>query len=587
MAFRSEARWQRKWLREILRPLRGAFRELLTATFFINLLALAVPVFVLQVYDRVVFFAGLSTLRGLVIGIAVALVFDFILRQARSRMLQRAALHIDVELGRRLFDKTMALPLRVLEGKPASHWQSLFRDIETVRNAFSGASAVLLADLPFAILFVAFITVIATPIAWLFLVIVPVFLLLAWGSGRTLSAASARERNAGLGRDHLVGELTAGRATIKALALKESLRPVWENAHAETIERSLERGSRADTYLNLGMSLTLATTVLLTTVGAVAIIDQRITVGALIATNMIASRIIGPFQQLVSQWRTFSLSRQATARLDAAFAATVERQGDAVALERSAGRLTVEGVSFAYEVGRGAKPVIDDINLNINAPGLHAIVGPNGSGKTTLLKLMQGLYSPDSGRVLIDGADVGQFSRTQIVRWVGYLPQELFLFAGSVRENIAKASPAAADEAVMAAARLAGVHEHIVDLPDGYGTEIGEAGRRLSGGLRQRLAIARALMGEPAVLLLDEPSAGLDREAEEALRDTLVALARERNVIVVSHSHVLLPACDNVLALDKGRIALAGPAREVLPRLFPAKQPATDAPAEAAGKKQA
>ncbi len=581
MASGSESRRQRKWLREVLRPLRGAFRELLTTTFFINLLALAVPVFVLQVYDRVVFFAGLSTLRALVIGVSVALVFDFILRQARSRMLQRAALHIDVELGRRLFDKLMALPLRALEGKPASHWQSLFRDIETVRNAFSGASAVLLADLPFAILFVAFIIVIATPIAWLFLVIVPVFFLLAWASGRTLSAASAKERSAGLGRDQLVGELTAGRATIKALALEDSLRPVWEDSHAETIERSLTRGSRADTYLNLGMSLTLATTVLLTAVGAVAIIDQRITIGALIATNMIASRIIGPFQQLVSQWRTFSLSRQATARLGAAFAAATERQADAVELERPEGRLTVEGVSFAYEAEHGAKPVIDDINLNINAPGLHAIVGPNGSGKTTLLKLMQGLYDPDSGRVLLDGADVGQFSRAQIARWIGYVPQELFLFAGSVRENIAKADPEATDEAVVAAARLAGVHEHIVDLPDGYATEIGEAGRRLSGGLRQRLAIARALMGEPAALLLDEPSASLDREAEEALRDTLVALAREHNVIVVSHSPILLPACDNVLALDHGRIALAGPAKEVLPRLFQGKRPATLAEAEA------
>jgi ATP-binding cassette subfamily C protein LapB len=347
------------------------------------------------------------------------------------------------------------------------------------------------------------------------------------------------------------------------------------------------RGSRADTYLNLGMSLTVATTILLTTVGAVAIIDQRITIGALIATNMIASRIIGPFQQLVSQWRTFALSRQATARLGVAFAVAAERQGDAVTLERPQGRMTVEGVSFAYEAEQGSKPVIDNINLNINAPGLHAIVGPNGSGKTTLLKLMQGLYSPDSGRVLLDGADIAQFSRAQIARWVGYVPQELFLFSGSVRENIAKADPEASDEAVLAAARLAGVHDHIVDLPDGYGTDIGEAGRRLSGGLRQRLAIARALMGEPAVLLLDEPSASLDREAEEALRDTLVTLARERNIIVVSHSHILLPACDNVLALDRGRIALAGPAREVLPRLFQTGKPATSAPPVAGEKQQA
>ncbi|MBT6118763.1 MAG: ATP-binding cassette domain-containing protein, partial [Rhodospirillaceae bacterium] len=194
--------------------------------------------------------------------------------------------------------------------------------------------------------------------------------------------------------------------------------------------------------------------------------------------------------------------------------------------------------------------------------------GANGSGKTTLLKLMQGLYRPEVGRVLLDGADVKQLARKDLARWIGYVPQDLFLFAGTVRDNIAKADPEASDEKIVAAARLAGLHEHVIDMPQGYATEIGEAGQRLSGGMRQRLAIARALIGDPPVLLLDEPSASLDRRAEEALRDTLTGLGRDRNVIVVTHSPILLPACANIVALEKGRIAMAGPTVEILPRLF-------------------
>lgn len=561
-------RAKRQWLSDVLRPMRVAYRELLLTSLFINLLALAVPIFVLQVYDRVVFFAGISTLQGLAMGVAIALCFDLALRQARSRMFQRVALRIDAAIGRRLFEKLMALPLRALEGRPTSYWQALFRDIEVIRNAYSGASAALLTDLPFAVLFIAFILVIATPIAWVFLIIVPTFVALAWLSGRTLTAANAKERQAGIDRDRLIGEFAAGRSTIKALALADALRPSWEESHAATIERSMARGKRQDSYSNMGMELTLFTTVMLTTVGAVAIINQEITIGSLIATNMIASRIVSPFQQLVSQWRVYAMSRQATARLGEVFALEEERTTSEIALDRPKGRVTMEGVTFRYGGGPDQKPAIDDLSININAPGLHAVVGANGSGKTTMLKLMQGLYQPDAGRVLLDGADVKQLARKELARWIGYVPQDLFLFAGSVRDNISKADPEASDEKIIAASRLAGLHEHIIDMPEGYATEIGEAGQRLSGGMRQRLAIARALIGDPPVLLLDEPSASLDRRAEEALRDTLAGLARDRNVIVVTHSPILLPGCRNIVALEKGRIAMAGPSAEILPRLF-------------------
>ncbi len=545
------------------------FREVMAMSAFVNLLALAVPVFTLQVYDRVIGSASISTLRGFIIGMVMVVVFDYVLRMARSRVLQTVALRVDVMVGRRLFEKVMALPLQTLESYDGAHWTGLFRDVDTVRNTLSGASAVLVADLPFAVFFLGLIFVIATPIAWVLLIIVPVFMFVAWRSGKVMSGANKEERKTSSSRDAMIAEMIAGRTTIKALALDGAMRPIWEEKHADNIERSIVRGSKADSYTNLGASLTMTTTICMTTIGALAIIDGTMTIGALIATNMLSGRLLGPLNQLVGQWRVFTGFMQATERLGAVFTAPSERQESAVTLGRPNGEITLENVTFSYT--EEGSPVVNGVQLVIKAGGLHALVGRNGSGKTTLLKLTQGLYKPNFGRVLIDGADISQFTRTELAGWFGYVPQECVLFAGTVRDNIVHRIPDATDDEVLKAATESGVHKFIIDMPDGYATEIGEAGSRLSGGQRQRIAIARALIGDPPVLLLDEPSSSLDRQAEQELRQTLVEIGRDRTVILVTHSPILLAACNNLVALDKGKVALAGPAKEILPRLFGAK----------------
>ncbi len=556
----------RAWLGPFFRSLTPTFREVLAISFFVNVLALAVPVFVLQVYDRVVFHAGISTLQGLVIGMAVVLVFDYMLRQSRARIMQTVALRADVVVGRRLFDKLMSLPLRTLENQPAAYWHALFRDLDVVRNTVSGASAILIVDLPFAILFLGLIYVIAAPIAWVLLIVLPLFLLVAWRSGSAVSAASRAERDSGLARDRLVAEMIGGRTTVKALNLEAAMRPLWEQRHADTIERAITRGSRADGYANLGTTLTMMTTVALTGFGALAIINQELTIGALIATNILSGRLLGPLTQLVGTWRTYAGFCEAAERLGKMFAAPSERTESKIELQRPKGELTLENVTFAYS--QDDKPTIDNVRLTLRCPGVYGLIGRNGSGKTTLLKLIQGLYPPSTGRILLDDADIAQFGRAELATWISYVPQECVLFAGTLRDNIAHRKPDTTDEEVVAAARAAGAHSFIVDLADGYGAEVGEAGQRLSAGQRQRIAIARALIGDPPVLLFDEPSSNLDRHAEQEIGDLLADLGRTRTVVIVTHSSILLTRCSSVIALDKGRIALAGPAKEVLPRLF-------------------
>jgi len=556
----------RSWIKPILKPLRSTFYEVVAISAFVNILALAVPVFTLQVYDRVVRQGGISTLYGLIVGMAIIVLFDYILRQARSRIMQTVALRIDVHIGRKLFDKFLSLPLPSLEGKPSAHWLSLFRDADTVRNTLSGSSAVLVADLPFVVLFLILIVTIAQPIALVLAIILPAFLIVAWRSSDVMSSANKTERAASHTRDSLVSEMINARTTIKALALDGAMRPMWEDTQSDNIETSILRGRKTDRFTNFGASLSMSTSIALTTVGAIAIINQEMTIGSLIAANMLSGRLLGPLNQLVSQWRNFASLRQSVDRLGDVFGLKSERQVSEIELDRPKGEIILDNVSFAYD--ENLPKVVDNVQYKFAAGGVHAMVGRNGSGKSTLLKVIQGLYTPQTGRVLIDGADISQFSRPQLASWMGYVPQQCILFTGNIRDNIAQRRPDATDEEILKAAKDAGVHQFIIDMPNGYNTEIGEAGSRLSGGQRQRIAIARALIGDPPILLLDEPSSSLDRQAEHELRVTLSAIGKERTVIIVTHSPILLSGSNDMVALDKGRIALAGPSKDILPRLF-------------------
>jgi ATP-binding cassette subfamily C protein LapB len=555
----------RAWLKTFLDPLKPMFKEVLTVSLFVNLIAVAVPVFVLQVYDRVVFHAGLTTLQGLVIGMVIVIAFDFILRQTRAKVMQSVALKLDVSVGRRLFEKIMALPLRNLESRPASYWQLLFRDVEAVRNTLSGASAILCADLPFAILFLSVVFLIAWPVAWVLVIVFAVFLVLAWRSGKIVAAAAEEEKTKVISRDGLISEMIMGRSTIKALDMAGHLRPHWEDRQAEAIKQSIIRGTKTDAFVNAGHALTMFTTVAMTTVGALAIMNQNLTIGGLIAANMLSGRLLGPLNQLVGAWRNYVSFGQSVERLGKVFAEVEDKTENVIALERPKGRITFEDTAFRYS--ENAPPVVDGIKLDIAPGGVTAIMGANGSGKTTLLKLLLGLYRPVSGRVLLDGADIKQFSRGALAKWIGYVPQECVLFNGTVKDNIAQTHPDAPDEEIVRAAKLAQAHDLLTDLQDGYGTQVGEAGSLLSGGMRQRIAIARALVGDPPVIVMDEPSGSLDKDAEANLRATLAELGASHTIILVTHSPVLLQACNNVIIMDHGRIQMAGPTQKVMEAL--------------------
>jgi ATP-binding cassette subfamily C protein LapB len=551
----------RAWLTPILEDLKPLFKEAAALSFFVNILGLAGPVFVLQVYDRVVFHSGLATLVGLTIGMLLAIGFDFLLRQARAYLMQRVALKIDVATSRSLFNKVMALPLQTLEGRPSPFWQLLFRDVEGVRNMLSGPTALLAVDLPFTVLFIGLIFVIAWPVAWVLLVILGCFIALAWHSARVVGMASDMEKGATVARDSFLAEVIASRASIKALAMAQNIQERWERRQFNAITHSMKRGDEGDTFVNLGMGITILATVAMTTVGAVAIMNQVMTIGSLIAANMLAGRLLSPMNQLVGAWRAYAGFKQSANRLADIFTQQEDLGQSAVAMPPPIGRIAFEQVHFAY--GPKQAPVIADVTVRFAATGITAIVGTNGSGKTTLLKLLLGLYRPQKGRVLVDEADLAQFSRDDVARWIGYVPQDCILLNGTIRENIQHARPNATDQEILEAAAFAQAHKLIVDFPQGYDTPVGEGGGRLSGGMRQRISVARALLGNPSIIVMDEPTSSLDRQAEEDLAKTLANIAKDRPIIIVTHSPAILQVANAMIVMERGKITMQGPPREV------------------------
>ena len=540
--------------------------RLITYSLFINILALATPIFVLQVYDRVVFQAGLETLKALVLGVFIALVFDFILRQARSRLLQFISLKIDGRLGDTVFDRFSELSLETLEKKPAWFWQNIFRDVAQIRNFIGGGTVIIFIDIPFSIIFISIIYLIAPPLIWVFIFSVALFSILAWLAFKITRVATSAEQSSRAEVENLIIEIVSNRATVKSLNIAEHLKTVWLEKHSQTMERSLHRGRSADLFANVNVVLTMGVTVALTSFGAVAVLEQSMTIGSLIAANMLATRVIQPLSQLSLAWRTLNQFRGSRDRLGNLVQETDLLRKTVVGFSLSNAKIELEGLHFAYDA---EKKIFEGISLKLEPAKIHAVVGNNGSGKSTLLKLMLNLYSPQAGKVIWDGADIRQFNPSQIANWCGYVPQECTLFTGSIRDNVAGFRDNVSDEEVINIARAMGLHDDLSDLPSGYGTKIGENGHILSAGQRQKIAIARALATNPRVIMLDEPTSNLDQRSEQLLISTLQGQAKRNlsTIIIVTHSPAILAHADSISLLGAGKIQLTGPREDVLPKI--------------------
>jgi len=556
---RFDIRW---FIPQIVRY-RRLIGEVLLITCTLNLLGLASPLLFQNVIDKVLAHNSLSTLNVLAIAFVAVSVWETVFGWIRTRLYAETSQKIDVELGARVFRHLLALPLDYFERRRVGDTVTRVRQLETIREFLTNASLTVLVDPLFTIVFMLAMIIYSPALFGIVLVTLVGYVAVSLFVTRPLRDRIEEKFERGAASNALLVESVSGIQTVKASAVEPQWQEGWERqlaAYSGSALRVTALSSTGSQAVELISKLGFAAILFF---GAKQVIGGAMTVGALVAFNMFAQRVSGPVIRMAQIWQDFQQVRISIERLGDILNHPVERQSSGkMDMPAMRGAITFENLRFRY--APDARPAIDGISLHIEAGRSIGIVGSSGSGKSTLTKLLQRLYTPESGRVMVDGIDLAQADPVWLRRHIGVVLQENILFNRSIRENIALADPAMPLERVMQAAQLAGAHDFILQQPHGYDTPIVERGANLSGGQRQRIAIARALITNPRILILDEATSALDAESEEIIRRNLRAIAQGRTVVIIAHRLSAVRECDGIIAMEKGRIVEGGSHEELL-----------------------
>jgi PrtD family type I secretion system ABC transporter len=549
-------------LSDAFRQIRPALLAAAGLSIFINLLVFVSPLYTMQIYDRVLTSRNAMTLLLLSV-IALALFVSYAaLEHFRSRVLVQTGIHFDQIVSGEAFETALAQSLRT----SSSHHVQLLRDVDTLRDVLSGGVITSLMDVPWTPIFLGICFLLHPLIGLVALIGALAILAIAFLNERTtkapLIAASFKSLHA---LDRLTSSLRNAEA-IRGLGMGSAVRSAWSATHGEALVAGAKAGERGGTLLAISKFLRMAIQVSIMGVGAYLAIHQEISGGVLFAASLIMGRALAPVEAAVSQWRALVSARTSFARLDAAFQ-TRATERRPMRLPSLTGEISVEALTVL--VPGSQLPAVAEVSFRL-APGeVVAVVGQSGSGKSSLARALVGAWPAAQGCVRIDGNDIRHFDSNFIGQSLGYLPQDVELFAGSVRDNIARFREEASDEQVVEAAKLASAHAMIQRLPQGYDTIIGENGAGLSGGQRQRIGLARALFGRPVFVVLDEPNANLDGDGDRALADAIQMLRKQQvTIVIINHRPNLLSLVDKIVFMHEGRIGRAGSRDELLPMLL-------------------
>lgn len=545
---------------------RGMFAEVLIASLFVQMFALAAPLVNQVVFDKVLTHNGLSTLEVMAIAFLAITIFEVLLTGLRGYVFSHTAQRIDVELGARLYRHMIHLPMGFLAARRIGDVVARVRELETIRNFITGSGLTLLIDLLFVFVFVGVMMHASLFLTLIVLGSLPFYLLISLGLAPVLQRRSDEKFKRSAESQSFLVESIGGVETAKAMAVEPQLETRWEEQLAATA-RSNFRLVVLNNWSTQGSQLiSKLVTVACLYFGAVEVLSGNMTMGQLVAFNMLSGRVSGPILGLARLWQDFQQVRVSLDRLgDILNSPTESQQSSGRAhLPPLSGEIKFDNVEFRYRQDQA--PILRGFSVSLEAGKMVALVGPSGSGKSTIARLIQRLYIPDQGHVLIDGVDLAMADVTWLRRQIGVVSQEAMLFSRSVRENIALADPSAPMERVVAAAKLAGAHEFILKLPEGYDTVLAEGGKSLSGGQRQRIAIARALIHRPRLLILDEATSALDVDSEVEISRNLKKIAEGRTVLVIAHRLSTVRDADRILVIDGGKIIEDGTPQTLIAR---------------------
>ena len=546
------------WFLGAIHKYRHLLSEVLVASFFLQVFALVSPLFFQVVIDKVLVHRSLSTLDVLVIGLVAISLFETILGILRTYLFSHTTNRIDVELGARLFRHLLALPMAYFQVRRVGDSVARVRELENIRNFLTSSALTLAIDLLFTFVFLAVMFAYSPLLTWIVLGSFPFYIAISAGATPLFRRRLDEKFRRGAENQAFLVESVTGIETLKAMAVEPQMQHRWEEQLAGYVAASFRVLSLGNTASQLVQFVSKAATAGILYFGARLVIDGGLSVGELVAFNILAGRVSTPVLRLAQIWQDFHQARLSVLRLGDILNTTAEPTYAAACAQLPAirGNISFDHVSFRYRID--GQQVLYDVSFDVPAGQMVGIVGPSGSGKSTFAKLVQRLYVPESGRVLIDGMDLSVADPAWLRRQIGVVLQENVLFNRSVRDNIALADPAMPMERVISAATLAGAHEFILELPEGYDTIVGERGSTLSGGQRQRIAIARALTTDPRVLIFDEATSALDYESERIIQHNMKEIAKGRTVLVIAHRLSTVRAADRIVTLERGRLVEDG-----------------------------
>jgi len=557
------SRFDFSWFIPAIIKYRKLLGEIMLVSFVLQLLALVTPLFFQVVMDKVLVHHGLTTLDVIATGLLAVMVFETALSSLRSYVFAHTTSRIDVELGSRLFHHLIKLPLAYFQARRVGDSVARVRELENIRSFLTGNAITLMLDVLFS---VVFIVVMFCYSGWLTLIVLlslPLYVLVTVCITPLLRARLQDSFARGAENQAFLVETVNGIDTLKSMAVEPQVLRHWDNqlaAYVAACFKTQNLSTIANECVSLiGKLVTVATLWL----GAQLVIRGQLSVGELIAFNMLAGRVSQPIMRMAQLWTSFQQTGVSVQRLgDILNTPTELSKGTRSTLPPLKGRIEFDQVHFRYRTD--GSEVLRGVSLRIEAGEVIGVVGRSGSGKSTLTRLLQRLYVPERGRVLVDGMDLALADVSSLRRQIGVVLQDSMLFNRSIRENIALTNPAAPLESVIEAAQMAGAHEFILELPEGYDTVVGEHGASLSGGQRQRVAIARALIGNPRILIFDEATSALDYESERIIQQNMQAICRGRSVIIIAHRLSAVRDANRILVVDRGQIVEQGSHTELL-----------------------
>ncbi|VAV97411.1 Type I secretion system ATPase [hydrothermal vent metagenome] len=554
-------------LKKAFEACRGAFVSVGVFSFFTNLLMLTGPLFMLQVYDRVLTSGSIPTLVALVVLVVLLYVFMGILEYVRTRILVRIGVRLDEQLGGNAFDAVQHHAIK----RTANVGSHPVRDLDQVRQFVSGPGPLAFFDTPWMPVYLGVIFLLHPWLGYYAVVGAIILFVYAVVNDAITRKPAAKANETTMISNALTEESRRNAEVIGAMGMSEAIRKRWQQLHAAALVDNTHVNDRAGSISALSKVTRMMLQSGMLGLGAYLAVKQEISPGTMIAGTIILSRALSPVEQAITHWRAFLGARKSYGRLKLVLDEAPERV-QPMDLPSPEGKISVE--NLLVTVPGLEKPLLQGINFVLEPGEALGVLGPTGAGKSTLARTLVGVWPPTRGGVRLDGALLDQWNDAQLGKYIGYLPQNVELFSATIEENIARFQPDASPEKVVEAAKMADVHEMILRLPDGYGTQIGDGGSVLSAGQRQRIGLARALYGKPVFVVLDEPNSNLDAEGEAAVIHAIKALKEAgSSVVVIAHRPSAIGVVDKILFIKEATQLAFGPRQEVLDKILKSRSP--------------